>query len=138
MLVFCILRVPERGTFMPKSSVFIFLRLSALHRILCKNSKKNLQKKSLNVPNVKLLPKKNFNIFGYFMPFCWEWQLALYILSDFPSIKNLNGLNDLNSLNNLSGLNELNSLISSKNLYFKVEMYTSDGLLNFISWKRPF
>ena len=78
-----------------------------------------------------------FNIFGFFMPFWWEWQLALCILSDFTGIKNLNGLNDLNSLNNLSGLNDLNSLISSKNLYFKVKMYIFDGLLLFITWKRP-
>jgi hypothetical protein len=54
-------------------------------------------------------------------------------LSDFPAIKNLNGLNDLNSLNNLSGLNDLYSLISSKNLYFKVKMYVYDGLLLFIA-----
>jgi hypothetical protein len=40
-------------------------------------------------------------------------QLALYILSDFPGIKNLN------SLNNLSSFNDLYSLISSKNLQFK-------------------
>ena len=57
------------------------------------------------------------------MPFWWEWQLALYILSDFPGIKNLSGLNDLN---NLSGLNDLHSLISSKKLYFKVKMYSFD------------
>ena len=43
-------------------------------------------------------------------------QPALYILSDFPGIRNPSGLNDLNSLNNLSGLNDLNSLISSKTL----------------------
>ena len=80
------------------------------------------------------------NIFGLFMPFWQEWQLALYLLSDFFGIKNLNGLNglnDLNSLNNLSGLNDLYSLISSKNLYFKVKMYIFDGLLLFITWKRP-
>ena len=41
------------------------------------------------------------------------------ILSDFPGIKNLNGLNDLNSLNNLRGLNDLNSLISSKKTLFQ-------------------
>ena len=40
-----------------------------------------------------------------------EKQLALYILSDFPSIRNLADLNDLNSLNNLGGLNDLFSLI---------------------------
>ena len=41
-------------------------------------------------------------------------QHALYILSDFPGIRNLSGLNDLKSLNNLSGLNDLYSLFSSK------------------------
>ena len=52
-----------------------------------------------------------FNIFSLFMHFWWEWQLALYISSDFPGIKNLSGLNNLNSLNNLSGLNDAYSLI---------------------------
>ena len=94
-------------------------------------------KKSLNVSNVMLLSKKKINIFGFFMPFWWEWQLELYILSYFPGIKNLNGLKDLSSLNNLSDLNDLNSHISSKNLYFKVKIYIFDGLLNFITWKRP-
>jgi hypothetical protein len=41
-------------------------------------------------------------------------QPALYILSDFPGIRNLRGLNDLYSLNNLGGLNDLFTLISSK------------------------
>ena len=41
-------------------------------------------------------------------------QPALYILSDFPGIRNLSGLNDLYSLNNLGGLKDLFSLISSK------------------------
>lgn len=48
-----------------------------------------------------------------------EKQIALYILSDFPGTRNLNGLNSLNnlsSLNNLGGLNDLSSLISSKKL----------------------
>ena len=39
--------------------------------------------------------------------------LTLYILSDFPGIRNLSSFNDLNSLNDFSGLN---SLISSKHL----------------------
>ena len=38
---------------------------------------------------------------------------ALYILSEFPGIRNLSSLNDLNDLSNL---NDLDSLISSKNL----------------------
>ena len=70
----------------------------------------------MNVTNVKLLSNFFFNVFGFFMPFWWQWQLTLLILSDFFSIKNLNGLNDLNSLNNLSCLIDLNSLISPKNL----------------------
>ena len=70
----------------------------------------------MNVQNVKPLSNFFFNIFGVFMPFWWEWQLVLYILSDFPGIKNLNSLDDLNSLNNLNGLDDLNSLISSKKL----------------------
>ena len=44
-------------------------------------------------------------------------QPALYLLSDFPCIRNLSGLNDLYSLNNLGGLNDLLSLISSKNYW---------------------
>ena len=43
-------------------------------------------------------------------------QPALYLLSDFPCIRDLIGLNDLYSLNNLGGLNDLFSLISSKKL----------------------
>ena len=39
--------------------------------------------------------------------------LTLWLVGDFPAIRNLSSLNDLNSLNDLSGLN---SLISSKNL----------------------
>ena len=120
-----------------KSSVFIFLMMRALYRMVCKNWKTFFAKKSLNVPNVKLLSKFYFNIFGFFMPFWWEWQLALYILSDFPAINNQSGLNDLNGLNNLNGFNDLCRFISSKNLYFKVNMYIFDGLLLFITWKRP-
>ena len=42
--------------------------------------------------------------------------LTLYILSDFPGIRNLSGLNDLNSL---CGLNDFDSLISqNKSLSF--------------------
>ena len=43
-------------------------------------------------------------------------QHSLYILSDFPGIRNLSGLNDLNSLNNLGGLIDLSSFNSSKKL----------------------
>ena len=91
-------------------------------------------KKSMNVSNVKILSNIFFNIFGFFMHFWWEWQLAFCILSHFPDIKNLNGLNDLNSL---SGLNDLNNLISSKNLYFKVKMYIFDGFWILLLKKGP-
>jgi hypothetical protein len=50
---------------MPNSSVFIFLMLRALYRMVCKNSKQNFAKKSLNVPNVKLLSKNLSNIFAF-------------------------------------------------------------------------
>ena len=50
---------------------------------------KKLCKKSLNVPNVKIFSKIIFNAFGSYMPFYREWQLALFILSDFPGIRNL-------------------------------------------------
>ena len=39
-----------------------------------------------------------FNIFSFFMHFFWEWHLALYILSDFPSIRNLSRLKNLKNL----------------------------------------
>ena len=71
------------------------------------------------------------------MHFWWEWQLVIYILSDFPGIKHLNGLNDLNSLNNLSGLNDLYSLILSKNLNFKVKMYILMGCYFLLLEKGP-
>ena len=111
--------------------------LRATYGPICKCANFFFGKKSLNVQNVKQLSNFFFNVFGFFMPFWWEWQLALYILSDFPGIKNLNGLNDLNSLNNLSGLNDLYSLISSKNLYFKVKMYILMGCYFLLLEKGP-
>ena len=101
---------------------------------ICKHANFLGGTKSLNVPNVKLLSKKIFNIFGLFMPFWWEWQFALHILSHFPGINDLTGLNDLN---NLSDLNELMILILSKTFNLKLKMYIFDGSLNFITWKRP-
>ena len=115
LCLFWVLRVHEINSFIPNSSVFIFLMLPALYRMICKNSKSFLCKNNLNVQNVKLFSNFFFNIFGFFMPFWWEWRLALYILGDYPVIKNLSGLNDLNNLN---GLNDLYSLISTKNPFF--------------------
>ena len=43
------------GAFMPNSSVFIFLMLRALYRMICKNVKSFFGENSLNVTNVKLL-----------------------------------------------------------------------------------
>ena len=133
---------------MLNSPVLIFLMLPTFYRMIYKNKCTNLSSALVKMQNLfwlkqfecikcKAIFKYFFQDFWLFMPFWWEWQLALYILSDLPGIKNLNGLNDLNSLNNLSNLNDLNSLILSKNLYFKVKMYIFDGLLNCIAWKRP-
>ena len=73
-------------------------------------------KKEFECTKCKATFKFFFNIFGFFMPYWWQWQLAIYMLSVFPTIRNLSSLNDLYSLNDLSGLNGLNSLISSKHL----------------------
>ena len=87
-----------------------------IYRMMYENEKSFFGKNSLNVPNVELFSIFFFNVFSFSMHFCWEWHLLLYILSDFPGLRNLSSLNDLNSLNNLSGLNDLYSLISSKKL----------------------
>ena len=129
LLIFWVLRVHEIGPFMPNSSVFIFLLLRALYRMICKSSKKIFGKKEFECTKCKATFNFFFNVFSFLMHFCWEWHLALYILSDFPGIRNLSSLNDLNSFN------DLYSLIWSKNLYFKVKMYIFDGLLLFIIWK---
>ena len=42
-------------------SVFIFLMLHALYRMICKNARSFFDKNSLNVSNVKLFSKKNLN-----------------------------------------------------------------------------
>ena len=68
LLIFWILRVYEKGTFMLNSSVFIFLMLRALYRI-CKNAKSFFGKNSLNVSNVKLLSISFFQHFWLFYAF---------------------------------------------------------------------
>ena len=95
LLICFILHVHEIWPFMPNSSVFILLMLRALYRMICKNAKSFFGRDSLNVSSVKLHSNFFFNFFGFFIPFRWEWQLALYILSDFLGIKKINGLNDL-------------------------------------------
>ena len=64
------------------------------------------------------------------MPFWWERQLALYILSDFLGIKNPNGLHDLNSPNNLSGVNDSTASFHQKTFNLKKKKFF-DGLLLF-------
>ena len=83
---------------MTNSSVFIVLMVRALHRMIYENEKSFFCKNSLNVPNVKLFSILFFNVFSFFMHFCWEWDLLLYILSDFPGLRYLSNLNDLYSL----------------------------------------
>ena len=67
MLIFWILRV--HGIW---ASVFIFLMLRPLYRMIPKNPKLFFGKNNLNVPNVKLLSNFFFYVFGFFMPFWWE------------------------------------------------------------------
>ena len=57
LLIFWILRVHEKGTFMLNLSVFIFLMSRTLYRMICKNAKSFFGKNSLNVSNVKLFSK---------------------------------------------------------------------------------
>ena len=69
LLIFWVLCVHEKGTFMLNSSVFIFLVLRALYRMIYKNAKSFLGKNSLNFECIKckVMLKKNFNVFGVFM-----------------------------------------------------------------------
>ena len=116
LLIFWVLCVYEKGTFMLNSSVFIFLLLRTLYRMIRKNAKSFLGKNSVNVSNVKLFSNFFFQLFWLFYAFFEGMTAYTLHIKWFPSIKNLNGLNDLNSLKILSGLNNLYSLISSKNL----------------------
>jgi hypothetical protein len=50
---------------MPNSSVFIFLILRSLYRMIYKNPKLFFGKNSLNVLNVKLLSISIFNVFSF-------------------------------------------------------------------------
>ena len=54
LLIFRVLRVHEKGTFMLNSPVFIFLMLGTFYRMMiCKNAKSFFGRNSLNVSNVK-------------------------------------------------------------------------------------
>ena len=73
LLIFFILHVHEIWPFMPNSSVFIFLMLRALYRMIPKNPKLFFGENSLNVTNVKLLSNFFFNVFGCFlMLYCFQ------------------------------------------------------------------
>ena len=113
---------------------WIWLKITSLSSTasVLNECKKIYAKESLNVHNVKILSIFFSNVFSLFMPFYWEWKLALGILSDFPGIRSLSGLNDLNSLNDLSGLNDLNSLISYKKLLSMMLLLTWQQ--NDLSW----
>jgi len=66
-LIFLVLQVCELGTFVPSSSVFIFLIFRALYRMICKNVKSFFDENSLNVTNVKLFSKTLFGNLGVFL-----------------------------------------------------------------------
>ena len=68
-LIFWVLWVCEKGTFMQNSSVFVFLMLRALYRMICKNTKSLVGKNSLNVSNVKLYSNSFFQRFWLFYAF---------------------------------------------------------------------
>ena len=58
---------------MPYSSVFIEMMMRAIYGQKCIHAKKNVGKKSLNAPFVKLLSKFLFQCFlGIFMPSCFR------------------------------------------------------------------
>ena len=67
LLTFLVLHVHEKGTFLLNSSVFIFLMLRALYRMICKNAKSFFGKNSLNVSNVKLFSNFFFSTFLAFL-----------------------------------------------------------------------
>ena len=52
---------------MPNSSVFIFLMLCDLYRMISKNAKKKIGKNCLNVTNVKLFSKFFFVLLEVFL-----------------------------------------------------------------------
>jgi hypothetical protein len=66
-----VFNVHETGAFMPNSSVFIFLMLRALYRMIYENEKSFFSKNSLSVPNLKLF-SFFFFFFSFFMHFCRE------------------------------------------------------------------
>ena len=72
LLIFWVQWIHEKGTFVPNSSVFIFLMLCALYRMICKNTKSFFGKNSLNVSNVKLFSNFSLQRFWLLCLFWWE------------------------------------------------------------------
>ena len=69
---------------MPNSSVFIFLMLRALYRMICKNSKSFFCKNSLNVQNVKPLSNFFFQHFWLFYAFLVRMTACTLHIKWFP------------------------------------------------------
>ena len=69
---------------MPNSSVFIFLMLRALYRMICKNSKSYFCKNSLNVQNVKPLSNFFFQHFWLFYAFLVRMTACTLHIKWFP------------------------------------------------------
>ena len=84
LLIFRVLRVHEKGTFMLNSSVFIFLMWHALYRMICKNAKLFFGKNSLNVSNVKLISKFSFQHFWLFYAFLVRMTACTLHIKWFP------------------------------------------------------
>ena len=84
LLIFWVLWVNEKGTFMPNSPVFIFLMLRALYRMICKNTKSFFGKNSLNVSNVKLFSNFFFQRFWLFYAFLVRITACTLNIKLFP------------------------------------------------------
>ena len=69
---------------MPNLSVFIFLVLLTLYRMICKSSKNIFVKKSLNVPNVKQLSIFLFQNFWVFYAFLVRMTACTLHIKWFP------------------------------------------------------
>ena len=65
--VFWILHDHKLGAFMPNSSVFIFLMLWALYRVICKSSKKQICKKEFECNKCKVIFNFSFSMFLAFL-----------------------------------------------------------------------
>ena len=74
LLIFYVLHFYEIGTFIPNSSVFIFLMFRTLYRMICKNAKSFFGRNSLILWNVKQFSnfwsQDPYNWFLYLMFWC--------------------------------------------------------------------